>query len=197
MTPNLYDVAAEAAARWGGREFLVMGLRREVLSFSELSRRADRFGRMLAGLGVRPGDRVALAMANSADWAVAAYGIARAGAITVGVSTRLTAREAAHIVSLTQATLAIVDDDVRGRNLVDELHAAGLRPDGAAGERERPAHRVDARSAARWQAVEAGAPAERLLHVAVPPGDERLQLRPHRRGREEVQGLRAGCISRS
>lgn len=97
-----------------------MGLRREVLSFSELSRRADRFGRMLADLGVRPGSRVALAMTNSADWAVAAYGIARAGAITVGVSTRLTAREAAHIVSLTQATLAIVDGDVRGRNLVDE-----------------------------------------------------------------------------
>jgi fatty-acyl-CoA synthase len=129
VTTNLYDVALEAAARWGDREFLVMGLRSETLRFSELPRRADRFGRMLASLGVHPGDRVALAMANSVDWAVAAYGVARAGAITVGVNTRLTAREAAHVVSLTRPVLAIVDDDVRGRNLVSEwlpsLHGAG------------------------------------------------------------------------
>ncbi len=117
---NLYDVAVRAARRWGDREFLVMGPRREVLSFAELASRADRFGRMLAELGVRPGDRVGLAMANSADWTVAAYGVARAGAITVGVNTRLTARETVHMVTLTEPALLILDDDVRGRNLVEE-----------------------------------------------------------------------------
>lgn len=120
MTVNLYDAAAAAAARWGGREFLVMGPRRETLSFAALAARADGFGRMLAALGVRPGDRVGLAMSNSADWAVAAFGVARAGAVAVGISTRLTAREVGHLLSLTEPSLLIMDDEVRGRDLVAE-----------------------------------------------------------------------------
>ncbi len=120
MSETLYDVARAAARRWGTREFLVVGPRREVLSFEELGARADRVGRLLAARGVRPGDRVALAMANSTDWAVAAFGVARAGAVLVAVSTRLTSREVLHLLDLTEPALVVMDDVVRGRHLVEE-----------------------------------------------------------------------------
>ena len=99
---TLFDVLATAAERFGDAEFLIVGRRDQAIGFSELARRADAFGRGLWRLGVRPGDRVALAMTNQVDWAVAAYGIARCGAVLVGVNTRLSSREIAHMIRLTR-----------------------------------------------------------------------------------------------
>jgi fatty-acyl-CoA synthase len=116
MAPsNLFDVLAEAAAVHGDREFLIVGRRQETASFRSLRDRADACGRMLAALGVQPGDRVAIWMTNRVDWAVAAYGAARCGAITVGVNTRLSAREVAHLLLLTQPRLWVVEARFFGR----------------------------------------------------------------------------------
>ena len=112
---NLYDVIAEAAEKFGEREFLIVGRREEVATFRELRDRADAFGRMLAALGVRPGDRVAIWMTNRVDWVVAAYGIARCGAVTVGVNTRLSPREVAHLLTLTRPRFWILEESFAGR----------------------------------------------------------------------------------
>ncbi len=112
---NLYDVLAEAAQSYGDREFLIVGRRDEVAAFSELRDRADAFGRMLAALGIRPGDRVAIAMTNRVDWVVAAYGIARCGAVSVGVNTRLSPREVAHLLVLTRPRLWILEESFAGK----------------------------------------------------------------------------------
>ena len=115
LPTNVYDVLAHAANRFGDAEFLVVGRRAEVTGFRDLARRADGFGRMLAGLGVRPGDRVALWMMNQVDWAVAAYGVARCGAVMVGVNTRLSAREVAHMLALTRPAVWILEADFLGK----------------------------------------------------------------------------------
>jgi acyl-CoA synthetase (AMP-forming)/AMP-acid ligase II len=115
LPTNVYDVLAHAADRFADAEFLVIGRRADTVGFRELARRADRFGRMLAGLGVRPGDRVALWMTNQVDWAVAAYGIARCGGVMVGVNTRLSAREVTHMMALTQPALWILEADFLGK----------------------------------------------------------------------------------
>lgn len=107
---NLFDVLHNAAARYGEREFLIMGRRDAVIGFVGLERRAEEFGAMLARLGVGPGDRVALWMTNSIEWAVAAYGIARCGAVMVGVSTRLSPREVAHMLTLTRARAWVMEE---------------------------------------------------------------------------------------
>ncbi|HXQ63338.1 MAG TPA: AMP-binding protein, partial [Steroidobacteraceae bacterium] len=89
LPTNLFDALAQAAQRFGDAEFLVVGRRRETAGFRELHRRAERFGHALTAHGIRPGDRVAVWMTNQLDWAVAAYGVARCGAVLVGVNTRL------------------------------------------------------------------------------------------------------------
>ena len=107
---NIYDALAFSAERFGDTDFLVVDQRREVLGFRGLAAAADVFGRALAGLGVGPGERVALWMTNQADWAVAAFGAARAGAVLVGVNTRLTAREVAHMLVLTRPKVWILEE---------------------------------------------------------------------------------------
>lgn len=116
MSPeNLFDVLSDAANRYGDREFLIVGRRDEVASFRELCDRADACGRMLAALGVKPGDRVAIWMTNRVDWMVAAYGAARCGAVIVGVNTRLSAREVAHMLTLTRPRIWLLEADFFGK----------------------------------------------------------------------------------
>ena len=112
---NLFDALALAAERFGEAEFLVVGRRKEVLGFRALATAADAFGRALAGLGVAPGERVALSMTNQARWAVAAFAIARAGGVLVGVNTRLTPREVAHMIVLTRPKIWLLEETFLGK----------------------------------------------------------------------------------
>ncbi len=115
VATNLFDVLADAARRYGNREFLVIGRRDEVTSFNDLAVRAEQFGRMLWEHGICPGDRVALWMTNRVDWVVAAYGVARVGAVLVSINTRLAAREVAHLLQLSQAKLWILEANFLGK----------------------------------------------------------------------------------
>lgn len=112
---TLFDQLAHAAGRFGDAEFLVVGRRAETLGFRELATKAEIFGRALAAVGVAPGDRVALWMTNCADWAVAAYGIARSGGVLVGVNTRLVVREVAHMLELTRPRVWLLEEDFLGK----------------------------------------------------------------------------------
>jgi acyl-CoA synthetase (AMP-forming)/AMP-acid ligase II len=136
LPTDLFGVLAEAAARHGERDYLIVGRRAEVIGFAELARRAELFGRVLAAHGVRPGDRVALWMTNQVDWAVAAYGIARCGAVLVGVNTRLTGREVSHMIGLSRPKLWILEANFLGKvpaadavaPILAELRAQGVPP---------------------------------------------------------------------
>ena len=116
---NIFEILERAAERFGDREFLVIGRREETIGFATLEKRASQLAQRLAALGICPGDRVALWMTNRIDWAVAALAIARAGAVMVGVSTRLTPREVAHMLALAEAKLWILEDVMLGK-----IHAA-------------------------------------------------------------------------
>ena len=65
------------------------------LSYSELSREAIGVAGAVAGSGVRPGQRVALAMGDVADFVIALHGCVLAGAVAVPVDLRLTEEERA------------------------------------------------------------------------------------------------------
>jgi acyl-CoA synthetase (AMP-forming)/AMP-acid ligase II len=134
---NIADILDRAATLYGDREYLVMGRREEAISFAGLARAAEHMAGRLAVLGVAPGDRVALWMTNKVDWAVAAFAIARAGAVMVGVSTRLTPREVTHMLALTGARLWIIEDVFLGKvqaaaellpAVLAELAGRGLPP---------------------------------------------------------------------
>jgi long-chain acyl-CoA synthetase len=63
------------------------------LTFQELADLSDRFATVLAQMGVRKGDRVAIHLPNCPQFAIAYYGALRAGAIFTPLSPLLASRE--------------------------------------------------------------------------------------------------------
>ena len=64
------------------------------LTFGELRAEVRQAAAAIAGLGVRPGDRVAIWSPNTWHWVVACLATHYAGAVLVPVNTRYTAEEA-------------------------------------------------------------------------------------------------------
>ncbi|MGX7828139.1 class I adenylate-forming enzyme family protein [Actinokineospora sp. 24-640] len=103
-------IALGAANRWGDRAAFVRA--GETLTFAELASRAARFARGLAAGGVRPGDRVALRMANCLEFPVAYYGTLLAGATFVPVNPLLPEAAAAAQIADANAVRTIHAADV-------------------------------------------------------------------------------------
>ena len=78
-------------------------------SYAELRGALERHAGGWAGLGVRPGDRVAVVAKNSADFLVHAFAILRAGATPAFVNWRLSAGEMAEVLALIEP-LAVAAD---------------------------------------------------------------------------------------
>src|SRR5829696_4704996 len=76
----LDDVAEAVAERPGAPALLFKG---RTVTWAELDRRSDAFAAALAGLGVAPGDRVALLLPNCPQFLVGELGAWKAGAILV------------------------------------------------------------------------------------------------------------------
>ncbi len=68
------------------------------LTFAELSERSHRVGNALLASGIRPGDRVALLLMNSAEFLESFFAIARIGAVVVPLNWRLVADELTFIL---------------------------------------------------------------------------------------------------
>ena len=69
------------------------------LTYRELDAAADRAAGAFAGLGLQPGDHVAVSLPNDLDVVVAFHGAMRLGLVWIGINTALAAPEKAHIVS--------------------------------------------------------------------------------------------------
>ena len=63
------------------------------LTFEELNKRCNRLANSLIKSGVKPGDRVALALMNSAEFLEAYFAIAKIGGVVVPLNWRLIADE--------------------------------------------------------------------------------------------------------
>jgi long-chain acyl-CoA synthetase len=82
---------AAAALRWAGRVAVVGG--DETLTYAQLDGRASGLARALAGRGIPPGGRLALAIGNRAAFAVALLGALRRGLTVAPLDVRLTPEE--------------------------------------------------------------------------------------------------------
>jgi acyl-CoA synthetase (AMP-forming)/AMP-acid ligase II len=81
------------------------------LTYEELDRAASRFGSALLARGLRPGDRVAIFLANRLEYAIALFGAFRAGLVVVPINAKLHPREAAWIVQNAEAAMLLTDSD--------------------------------------------------------------------------------------
>jgi long-chain acyl-CoA synthetase len=94
---NLADLVRRAAA--GTPEGVALVFRDRSLTWGELDRRVDAAARALRGLGLVPGDRVALALGNGLDFPVVYFGALRGGLVAVPVNPGYTGRELAHLLA--------------------------------------------------------------------------------------------------
>jgi acyl-CoA synthetase (AMP-forming)/AMP-acid ligase II len=95
-------------------------------TFAELHDEVRRTAGAIAGLGVQPGDRVALWSPNTWHWVVSCLAIHYAGAVLVPLNTRYTAEEATDILQRTHAPLLIGMGRFLGADRVADLDRAAL-----------------------------------------------------------------------
>jgi fatty-acyl-CoA synthase len=103
---TLGSLPERAARRWGAREALAFQGRR--WSFDEISAGVDRLARGLIGLGVTPGEKVALWMVNRPEFIEAMFAVMKIGAVLVPVNTRFRTDDVAYVLGQSDATTLII-----------------------------------------------------------------------------------------
>jgi mycobactin salicyl-AMP ligase len=127
---TLDTILADASRRFRDRIAVLDALPGRALSYGELDEQASRAAAGLHDLGIAPGDRVLLQLPNSGQFAVALFGLLRAGAIPVMCLPGHRAAEMGHFAAVSQATAMLITDTANGfdfrtmaRGLVDDHRA--------------------------------------------------------------------------
>lgn len=100
----------QSATRWPDGESLVEGS--TVLTHALAATRARMVAHRLAARGVRPGDRIAIALPNGWRYAVAYAGVQLAGAVAVLVNIRFAPAEIAHVLADSGSRFVVVNPDL-------------------------------------------------------------------------------------
>ena len=96
------------------------------LTYRELLDHVERFSAVLAGLGVKKGDRVGLLLPNCPQYVIAWYACQRIGAIAVGNNPLYTQRELEHQLKDAGINVMVVLENVY-ENFGKVRDAAGIR----------------------------------------------------------------------
>ncbi|BCZ23724.1 AMP-binding protein [Mycobacterium senriense] len=107
-------ILADAARQWPGRTAVLDAMGDTGLSYVDLDDQADRAASGLRGAGVAPGDRVLLQLPNGCQFAVALFGLLRAGAIPVMCLPGHRAAELGHFATVSEATALLIADAAAG-----------------------------------------------------------------------------------
>src|SRR6266446_6225921 len=105
---TLGSLPERAAQRWRAREALYFKGKR--WSFSDMSAGVDRLARGLIGLGVRPGEKVALWMVNRPEFIEAMFAVMKIGAVLVPINTRLRTEDTAYILGQSDSAALLIAD---------------------------------------------------------------------------------------
>lgn len=119
----LGDLLVASAERRGDAPALILPDR--TIGYRELAERAWATARSLTALGVRPGDRVGMLMANGADIVIDYFGIALAGAVSVPINVRYRSEELRFLIADAALTAVITSDATdEHRDFAALLHEA-------------------------------------------------------------------------
>ena len=121
---DLSDALRHWASVYGDRP-AVIG-ERDALSFTALEREADRRAAAWNAAGYGAGSHVGLLAGNGPEWLAAAFGVWRAGATLVPISTFVTARELGEILDHADVEALIVQPRLRSHDYLEVLR--GLPP---------------------------------------------------------------------
>jgi len=116
----ILEVLARHVATRGTHPFLRHENRS--VSYAEFDRLSNRAAHALRGFGVARGDRVTLACGNSLDYAVAAFGVLKAGGVLNPVNPGLGADELGYILGHAEPRVVVTDEASE-----EKLRALGAR----------------------------------------------------------------------
>jgi crotonobetaine/carnitine-CoA ligase len=114
----LENLARNRAERPGAAYLLHEG---RSVTFEEFDRATNRFANVLRELGVRKGDRVTVALANSIEWVVAAFGALKAGGILNPVNPALGVTELGYVLGHAEPRVIVTSADTSGNVRSSEL----------------------------------------------------------------------------
>jgi long-chain acyl-CoA synthetase len=80
-------------------------------SYAQLNEKANRLATALMSLGIKPGDHVALCAPNSGDWLVFYFGVLKAGAVAVAMSSMLSRDELVLLINHSQPRIIYTEDE--------------------------------------------------------------------------------------
>ena len=104
------DVLEKPLAERPDQTFVITRTRR--VSYAEFDALADRAASVLAALGVRPRDRVAISLPSELDIVVAFHGLLRLGAIWLGINRNLATVEKRYLVEDAGVSLVLCDSEM-------------------------------------------------------------------------------------
>src|SRR5687768_5924811 len=118
---NLAELLEIAASMFPEREFL--RFEGAGTSYEAFQERVGRTATALTGLGVEPGDRVAVLQTNTPAVAEALYATAAIGGVFVPLNFRARASELVHMIGVSRPRLLLVGDRYvdAAREVVSEL----------------------------------------------------------------------------
>src|SRR5947209_4584110 len=119
---SIWGMVSDATARNPDGEALVCGIRR--MTWREVAQQSAQIAAGLGKMGLQSGDRVALLLGNRIEFALAMFGAAHLGAVTVILSTRQQKPEIAYVLADCGAKLLIHE-----ATLADRLPEASDIPD--------------------------------------------------------------------
>ena len=106
---NLADWLLDERLREGNGERIALRLPDRSLTYAEVAAHSRRFANVLAGLGLRPEERVFLALPDGADFVGALFGVLRAGGVVVMLNPDLPAEAVASLVDYLRPRFAVID----------------------------------------------------------------------------------------
>lgn len=107
-------ILTDAAQQWPDRAAVVDAMGDTDLSYADLDDQANRAASGLRGAGIAPGDRVLVQLPNGCQFAVALFGLLRAGAIPVMCLPGHRAAEMGHFAAVSGATALLIADTAGG-----------------------------------------------------------------------------------
>lgn len=111
---TLDTILTDAARQWPDRTAVRDAVGGTGFSYADLDDQANRASGGLRALGIAPGDRVLLQLPNSCQFAVALFGLLRAGAVPVMCLPGHRAAELGHFAAVSAATGLLIADTAAG-----------------------------------------------------------------------------------
>ncbi|MCL2583525.1 MAG: AMP-binding protein [Streptosporangiales bacterium] len=122
---SLNELLDRAAATWPGRVCLIDGEDR--VTYSELRERAGKAAALLRGLGVGPGDTVAVWLRSCSAWIEIQFALAQIGAAAIAVNNRFALAEVDDFSERSDACALVLDSSDSGPDLAGRLKSLGHR----------------------------------------------------------------------